>query len=115
MDGTASVTRASPAADACAEPLIPTPALEELLAHYAMPARSSIGRWRPMNILDPLQELNNLGRSVSKASHRRIVFVMKHCYTIIERVLKVVVCSQPQLMQVCTARLVACMCVHLFQ
>ena len=50
-----------------------------------------MGRLRPMNILDTLQELNNLGRSVSKASHQRIVFVMKHCTGTIDRVMKAVV------------------------
>jgi hypothetical protein len=94
-DGSAHAGKVQPAADACAEPLIPTAALQELLAKYAMPPRSSMGRERPMNILDPLQELNNLGRSVSVASHKRIVFVMKHTQAIIERVLKIVVCCLP--------------------
>jgi hypothetical protein len=31
-----------------------------------------------MNVLDPLQPLNNLGRSVSKASHMRIVAALQH-------------------------------------
>ena len=90
-DGSTAVSRASAAPDACREPLIPLSALGELLAHFAMPPRMSMGRLRPMNILDPLQELNNLGRSVSKASHQRIVFVMKHCTGTIDRVMKAVV------------------------
>lgn len=90
-DGSTAASRASVAPDASTEPLIPLPVLGELLAQFAMPPRMSMGRLRPMNILDPLQELNNLGRSVSKASHQRIVFVMKHCTGIIDRVVKAVV------------------------
>lgn len=98
-DGSTAASRASVAPDACSEPLIPLPALSELLAQFAMPPRMSMGRLRPMNILDPLQELNNLGRSVSKASHQRIVFVMKHCTGIIDRVMRNVVRCDLQLRQ----------------
>lgn len=92
-DGSTAASRASVAPDACTEPLIPLPVLADLLAQFAMPPRTTMGRLRPMNILDPLQELNNLGRSVSKASHQRIVFVMKHCTGIIDRIMKNVVRS----------------------
>ena len=79
-----------PGNGACAEPLIPRTALARLLGGFAMPPRH---RWRPrpMNILDPLQELNNLGRSVSKASHQRIVLAMRNVTTVIDDMCKVVV------------------------
>lgn len=54
-------------------------------------------RWRPrpMNILDPLQELNNLGRSVSKASHQRIVLAMRNVTNVIDDMCKSVVRHTP--------------------
>lgn len=75
---------------ACPEALIPSSALKRLLSGFAMPPRH---RWRPrpMNILDPLQELNNLGRSVSKASHQRIVLAMRNVTNVIDTMVKNVV------------------------
>jgi hypothetical protein len=56
---------------------MPKETLAKLLQGYHMPARSV---WRPrsMNVLDPLQTFNNLGRSVSKASHMRVVAALQH-------------------------------------
>lgn len=75
---------------ACPEPLIPREALARLLGLFAMPPRH---RWRPrpMNILDPLQDLNNLGRSVSKASHQRMVLAMRNVTNVIDDMCKNVV------------------------
>jgi hypothetical protein len=44
-----------------------------------------------MNVLDPLQALNNLGRSVSRASHMRIVAAMKHASGSMQQMLRSVV------------------------
>eukprot|EP00892_Ulva_mutabilis_P011558 jgi/Ulvmu1/8775/UM048_0030.1 len=78
-----------PGNGACAQPLIPRAALAKLLGDFAMPPRH---RWRPrpMNILDPLQDLNNLGRSVSKASHQRIVLAMRNVTGVIDDMYKAV-------------------------
>jgi hypothetical protein len=73
----AAVLPESSDAAASQEPLIPRAEIKALLARYAMPSRSA-WRARPMNVLDPLQPLNNLGRSVSKASHMRIVAAMHY-------------------------------------
>ena len=41
-----------------------------------------------MNVLDPLQQSNNLGRSVSKASHMRIVAAMRHVSASVQRLFR---------------------------
>ena len=44
-----------------------------------------------MNVLDPLQPRNNLGRSVSKASHMRIVAAMQYVSRRAQQMIKDVV------------------------
>jgi hypothetical protein len=73
------------------DPLMPPADLAVVVKRYRMPAR---GDWRrrPMNIMDPLQHMNNLGRSVSRASQSRIASAMSYVSADMKRLVQDVVC-----------------------
>lgn len=65
-------------ADASAAPLVSPARMGQVIAHFSLPPVRRAFDVRHINIVDPLLETNNLGRSVTKASTFRIIAAFQH-------------------------------------